>query len=35
MAHYAQGEFSFPEGALAGTAVFAVDIEQMTAKSNF
>lgn len=35
MAQYAPGEFSFPDGPVAGTALFAVDIEQMTAKSNF
>lgn len=35
MAQYAPGEFSFPEGSVAATAVFAVDIEEMTAKSNF
>ena len=35
MAQYAPGVFSFPEAAVAATAVFAVDIEKMTAKSNF
>lgn len=35
MAQYAEGSFDFPEKALAATAVFVVDIESLTAKSNF
>ncbi|MBJ6750604.1 pyridoxamine 5'-phosphate oxidase family protein [Geomonas anaerohicana] len=35
MAQYAPGEsFQFPEGTLAATTVFAVDISSMAAKSN-
>lgn len=35
MAQYADGSFEFPEGPLAATAVFAVDIVSMSAKSNY
>jgi uncharacterized protein len=35
MAQYAPGVFEFPEAALARTTVFAVDIEEMTAKSSY
>ncbi|MBJ6800052.1 pyridoxamine 5'-phosphate oxidase family protein [Geomonas propionica] len=34
MAQYASGSFEFPEATLAATAVFAVDISSMAAKSN-
>lgn len=34
MAQYAPGEYRFPEKVLDATAVFAVDIEEMTGKSN-
>lgn len=35
MAQYAPGEFDFPDGSLARTKVFAVDIEELTGKSNY
>lgn len=35
MAQYAAGSFEFPEGPLAATIVFAVDITSMSAKSNY
>lgn len=35
MAQYAQGAFEFPGAALAQTTVFAIDIEEMTAKSSY
>jgi uncharacterized protein len=35
MAHYAPGAFEFPGKALAQTTVFALDTEEMTAKSSY
>jgi nitroimidazol reductase NimA-like FMN-containing flavoprotein (pyridoxamine 5'-phosphate oxidase superfamily) len=35
MAQYAAGDFTFPEAVLAKTAVFAVDIEELSGKSNY
>lgn len=35
MAQYVSGAFSFPDGALQSTAVFAVDIEEISAKRNW
>ena len=35
MAQYSHEAFEFPQAAMAATAVFVVDIESMTAKSNY
>jgi uncharacterized protein len=35
MAQYADGAFEFPDASLARTILFAVDIEEMTAKSSY
>jgi len=35
MAQYAPGDFAFPDAPLARTAVFAVDIEELTGKSSY
>lgn len=35
MAQYAPGSFEFPDGVLARTAVFAVDIEELSGKSSY
>lgn len=35
MAQYASGEFSFPDGSLARTVVFAVSVEELTGKSSY
>jgi uncharacterized protein len=35
MAQYAPGVFEFPGAALAQTTVFAIDVEEMTAKSSY
>jgi len=35
MAQYATGAFEFPDSSLARTALFAVDIEELTAKSSY
>lgn len=35
MAQYAAGDFAFPDAALAKTVVFAVDIEELSGKSNY
>lgn len=35
MAQYAPGVFEFPDDAVAATAVFIVEIEELTGKSNF
>ena len=35
MAQYAPGDFTFPDASLARTALFAVDIEELTAKSSY
>lgn len=34
MAQYSAGAFQFPDGALSATTVFAIDIDEMTGKSN-
>lgn len=35
MAQYASGSFSYPEGVVARTSVFAVDVEELTGKSSY
>ena len=35
MAQYAEGAFEFPDAALSQTTVFAIDIEEVTAKSSY